>query len=156
MVEEVFKEAVLGSIGTIWGMTKVVIPLMIIIQLMRDYNILEMISNKLRPLARLLGISREAVFPLLIGLFIGISYGAGAVMETAKEADLSKRDIFLIGIFLSCCHGILETTLIFYVIGANFWVLTVVRLAAAFLFTMIFSRFVLEQKTVDRLKIDKR
>ncbi len=142
MVEEILKEAVFGSVKIVWGMTKVIVPLMIVIQLMRDYKILEAISNKLQPMAKLLGISREAVFPLIIGFFIGISYGAGAVMETAKEADLSKRDVFLIGIFLSCGHGILETTLIFYVIGANIWVLSLVRIGSAFILTIIFSKFI--------------
>jgi len=142
VVEEILKEAVFGSVKIVWGMTKVIVPLMIVIQLMRDYKILEAISNKLQPMAKLLGISREAVFPLIIGFFIGISYGAGAVMETAKEADLSKRDVFLIGIFLSCGHGILETTLIFYVIGANIWVLSLVRIGSAFILTIIFSKFI--------------
>lgn len=142
MVGEIFQEALFGTINTIWNMTKVVIPLMIIIQLMRDYKVLEKISIKLEPIAKILGISKEAIFPLIIGFITGISYGAGAVMEATNEAGLSKKDIFLTGVFLSCCHGILETTLIFTVIGANFWVLMIVRLASAFLLTILASKFI--------------
>lgn len=142
MVEQIIHEAFFGTLSTIWSMAKVVIPLMILIQLMRDYKILEFISNKLQPIARLLGISKDAIFPLIIGFIIGISYGAGAVMEASKEADLSKKDIFLTAIFLVTCHGVLETTLIFMVIGANFWVLTVLRLVLAFILTIIASKFV--------------
>lgn len=142
MIEAISKEIFFGSLNTILGMAKVVIPLMIIIQLMRDYHILEKLSQKLEFISRILGISKEAIFPLIIGMVTGISYGAGAVMEATKEAGLSQRDIFLTGIFLSCCHGILETTLIFAVIGANFWVLTVVRLGIAIILTMVFARII--------------
>ena len=82
------------------------------------------------------------MLPLIIGLFIGISYGAGAVKETAEEANLSKKDIFLIGIFLSSCHGFIETTLIFAMIGANIWVITLGRLILAIVLTIVMSKVV--------------
>jgi len=142
MIELIAKDAFFGSMATLWGMAKVVIPLMILLQLLRDYKILEWISKKLLPLSKILGISKEAMLPLIIGLFIGISYGAGAVKETAEEADLSKKDIFLIGIFLSSCHGFIETTLIFAVIGANIWIITLGRLILAVILTIVISKSV--------------
>ena len=41
------KDAFFGSLSTMWAMAKVVIPLMILLQLLRDYKILEKISKKL-------------------------------------------------------------------------------------------------------------
>ena len=142
MIEMIAKDAFFGSLSTLWAMAKVVIPLMILLQLLRDYKILEKISKKLLPLSKVLGISKEAMLPLIIGLFIGISYGAGAVKETAEEANLSKKDIFLIGIFLSSCHGFIETTLIFAMIGANIWVITLGRLILAIVLTIVMSKVV--------------
>jgi len=142
MIEMIAKDAFFGSLSTLWAMAKVVIPLMILLQLLRDYKILEKISKKLLPLSKILGISKEAMLPLIIGLFIGISYGAGAVKETAEEANLSKKDIFLIGIFLSSCHGFIETTLIFAMIGANIWVITLGRLILAIVLTIVMSKVV--------------
>lgn len=141
MIEMIAKDAFFGTLSVIWSMFKVIIPLMIVIQLMRDYKVLELITKKLSFVSKFFGISKDALFPLIIGFFIGISYGAGAVMEAAQESQLSKKDIFLIGIFLSCCHGYLETTLIFVVIGANFWIMTIVRLLAAIILTLAFSKF---------------
>lgn len=141
MVEMILKDIFFGAISVMWGMVKVVIPLMIVIQIMRDYKVLENISQKLSSISKFLGLSRDALIPLLIGFFTGISYGAGAVMEAAKESNLTKKDIFLICIFMSCCHGFLETTLIFAVIGANIWILTITRLFAAVILTLFFSKF---------------
>ncbi|MCG8483424.1 MAG: nucleoside recognition protein [Clostridia bacterium] len=141
MVEIIAKDAFFGTMSVIWGMFKVIIPLMIVIQIMRDYKALELISKKLSFISKFFGLSKDALFPLLIGFVIGISYGAGAVMEAAQESQLTKKDIFLIGIFLSCCHGFLETTLIFAVIGANVWVMTITRLLVAIVLTLLFSKF---------------
>ncbi len=150
MIEIIAKEAFFGSINTLWAMAKVVIPLMILLQLLRDYKILEWLTKKMLPASKVLGISKDAMLPLIIGFFIGISYGAGAVKETAEEANLSKKDIFLIGIFLSSCHGFIETTLIFAAIGANIWILTVGRILIAVILTIIMSK-VVKFKDTDQL-----
>ena len=113
---------------------------MVLLQIARDYHVLNKISDSLWWIAHILGVSKEAVFPLLIGVFFGISYGAGVIVETSKQGNLTKKDLFLLVIFLVTCHGMVEDTLIFVVIGASGWILVLLRTLAAILLTVFLSR----------------
>lgn len=139
---DILKEGVIGSIFCVLNMAKIVIPLMIVLQIFRDYKILEKVSNRLGFITRLLGLSKDAIFPMMVGVFLGISYGAGAIIEIAQEGNLNKKDLFLMAFFLICCHGVIETTLIFAAIGANPYIMLFTRFIAAFGLTYILSKFV--------------
>jgi hypothetical protein len=136
----VIKEAFWGSLNSIKTIALILVPMMIFLQIARDYRLLDKVSNSLWGFARILGISKDAIFPLLVGIFFGISYGAGVIIETSKQGNLTKKDLLLIVIFLITCHGIVEDTLIFVVIGANGWLLVLLRTIVAILLTMVLSK----------------
>jgi hypothetical protein len=64
---------------------------------------------------------------LVSGLVLGITYGAGVLIAEAKSGDMSKDEIFVIGSFLLICHALIEDTLLFAMMGANGWVVVIVR-----------------------------
>ncbi|PPK60153.1 hypothetical protein B0F89_12810 [Malaciobacter marinus] len=70
-------------------------------------------------------------FSILVGVFLGITYGAGILIEEAKGTSLSKKDIFFIGTFLMICHAIIEDTLLFVIFGADFTIIIAIRTVAA-------------------------
>jgi hypothetical protein len=70
-------------------------------------------------------------FSIVIGLILGITYGAGVLINEAK--NLSKKDILYIATFLSVCHSIIEDTLLFVIFGANMWIVILIRLIGAFI-----------------------
>ncbi len=78
-----------------------------------------------------MGITRAGLLPLITGVVIGLTYGAGVIIHSIKHYNIGKREAFLILLFLSVCHAIFEDTLIFVVIGANGLVLVVARLIMA-------------------------
>ncbi len=86
------------------------------------------------------GISGNGLIPLLTGIIIGITYGAGVIIHSIHSTDIGKKEAFLILLYLSLCHAIIEDTLIFVVIGANGLVLVVVRLFLATLLTYLVYR----------------
>ncbi|WDC83666.1 hypothetical protein PL321_13860 [Caloramator sp. mosi_1] len=57
-------------------------------------------------------------------------------------------------VFLGACHAIIEDTLIFVQIGANGWIIFIVRLVAAFIITYIFG-FVFEKSTTAKRIMNK-
>lgn len=136
----ILNEMITGSISTIINLLKVLIPLMIIVEILMVYKIIEKLAAKMEGFARIMGMSRNAVFPLLVGVFMGVTYGAGTIMEINRQTPLSKKDMSLIAIFMYLCHGIIETGFLFYVAGANVWVITVGRLLFALIVTMIAAR----------------
>lgn len=85
------KESSIGSIYSIANMAKIIIPLMIIMEILKDSNILETVSKRLEPISKFFGISNETVFPMMIGLIFGLVYGAGVIIESTDGKDLSKK-----------------------------------------------------------------
>jgi len=121
-------------------MARIIIPLMIIMEVLKDLNILDRLSNILEPVAKFLGISKKSTFPLIIGLFLGLAYGAGVIIKSAKDGELSKKDLYLLIIFLVACHSVIEDTLLFVAMGANGWLLLGIRVIIAITLTALVAR----------------
>ncbi|AOY76233.1 nucleoside recognition domain-containing protein [Clostridium formicaceticum] len=151
---QILKEAFLGSINSVYSIAIIVIPIMVVLQLLRDYKILDKMIKPFEFLANVFKVSKESVLPLLVGIIFGLSYGAGVIIQTSKEGNVSKRDLFLITVFLASCHAVFEDTLIFMAVGASGWLLLGTRLVAAFILTFILSRRIsLENvQTLEELK----
>jgi len=109
-------------------------------EILKDLNILDKLSNILEPVAKLLGISKKSTFPLIIGLFLGLAYGAGVIIKSAKDGELSKKDLYLLIIFLVACHSVIEDTLLFVAMGANGWLLLGIRVIIAITLTALVAR----------------
>jgi hypothetical protein len=129
-----------GCLTTAWSLLRIIVPLMILIEILLAYKLIARMAARLGFLARVLGIGKDALLPLLVGLFMGVSYGAGALMEINSRTPLSRRDFALMSIFIYCCHGIIETTLIFTAAGASPLFVCVFRLLAAVLVTALAAR----------------
>ncbi|WP_110943031.1 nucleoside recognition domain-containing protein [Inediibacterium massiliense] len=136
----ILKEGVIGSLKSVYTIAVIVIPLMVILQLAKDYHILNKIAEKFIFITKLFSISKEAIVPLLVGLIFGISYGAGVIVQSSKEGDLTKVDLVLLITFLVTCHAIFEDTLVFVAVGANGYLLLGIRLLMAIVITYFLSK----------------
>ena len=76
-------------------------------------------------------------FSLTVGVFLGITYGAGLLIKEAQNSSLSKRDVFYVGTFLMICHAIIEDTLLFVIFDANLTIIVVARVVFAIIFSYI-------------------
>jgi len=132
---------VVRSASMLFLLAAIILPIMIFLEYVTHYNLLKRLSSHFRPLTRCLTLPPEAAFPLLIGLFIGIFYGAAVIIEYGNRGILEKRDLLLLGIFMALCHSIIEDNLIFAALGANLFVLFFVRLALAFIATRAVAFF---------------
>jgi hypothetical protein len=94
----------------------------------------------------------NSIFSIITGLILGITYGAGILINEAKKGSLTKIDIFYIATFLMICHSIIEDTFLFVIFGANGWLVVSIRLIFAFTFatilTIIYKRKLHEKSTV--------
>lgn len=114
----------------------IVIPLMIIIQFLREKGIMSKMSEKMGPLTRLIGVQQNASSTLVAGLVIGLAYGAGVMIQAVQEDGVSKKDATLVFIFLVACHAVVEDTLIFIPLGIPILPLLLIRLITAFVLTI--------------------
>ncbi|SHJ10692.1 Nucleoside recognition [Geosporobacter subterraneus DSM 17957] len=136
----ILQEALFGSIKSVYSIAKIVIPLMIVMELAKDYKVLDKISKGFSFIVEPFQMSKEAAFPLMVGLIFGLSYGAGVILQSAKEGNLTKKDTSLIGVFLIACHAVIEDTLVFVAVGANGWLLLGTRTLMAIVVTFVISR----------------
>lgn len=118
----------------------ILVPLMIALELMRQTKTLNWLTDKIHPWTGRIGFTREALVPLIAGFLFGISYGAGVLIPEARSNLISKRQIFLVAVFLALCHAMIEDTLLFMAVGANGLYLFFSRLILAIVFTFLVSR----------------
>lgn len=138
---EILREALLGSVSSVIQIAAIVIPLMIFIEIIKDMNWLNPLSRGMAPFTRLMKLPGQAGLPLLAGLFFGISYGAGIIIQAAREGTLTYRDVYMINLFLVMCHSIFEDTILFAAIGAIWLPVLVYRLLLAVIVCIIVARF---------------
>ena len=80
-------------------------------------------------------------FSLAVGTFLGITYGAGVLIQEANSKSMKREDLFFVTTFLLICHAIIEDTLLFVIFGANLTVIIVVRTIAAIIIAWIMLYF---------------
>lgn len=138
---EFINTALWGSINSVWQMAIIIIPLMVLLEIAKDLRILDKIAHWLAPLMRFFRLPQKGAFPILVGLTFGLAYGAGVIIESVKNGDLTWRDLFLINIFLILCHSVLEDTALFMAVGANGFLILVSRIVLAVAVTYLLSRW---------------
>lgn len=143
-----WQQTAIGLVKLIWNMAEIVIPLMIFIEILKAFNILEKITGWLHWTVKPFGMPPAAVFPLLVGLTFGLVYGAGLIIQAAKEGTLEKRDLYLISLFLIINHSAIEDTLLFVAIGAKGLILLAFRFTASIIITWFAGRFILPPKEI--------
>ncbi|MBP1924372.1 hypothetical protein J2Z76_000225 [Sedimentibacter acidaminivorans] len=125
-----------------WNITKVIIPLMLVMEIFKDLKIIDKISNLIKPATNFLTINEKSGISLIIGIIFGLLFGAGAIIQSTNEHDVDKRSIFLICMFLSLCHAVIEDTLIFGAIGADYLAILGSRIIAAVFTTYVLSKLI--------------
>jgi hypothetical protein len=128
-------QGVLSASLGILQLAIIVIPLMVGIQIMKERNWLRFLSLGMRPLTKMLGIKENTSTTLASGLFFGLSFGAGVMIQAVKEDGVEKKDLYLAFIFLVTCHAVIEDTLIFIPLGIPVLPLLIIRIVTAILLT---------------------
>jgi len=129
-------DAVQRGLMGIMQLAIIVIPLMILVQYMKELGWLAVFSKWMAPFMKMLGMKENTATTMVAGLTIGLAYGAGVMIQAVKEDNVSKKDLTLAFIFLVACHAVVEDTLIFIPLGIPVWPLLVIRLVTAILLTI--------------------
>jgi hypothetical protein len=127
-------------------MLLVLIAIFILLEWGKRYGVLQKTLRAIGSVTRFIGLKPESGMPWLAGNVFGIVFGAGVVIETAREGRLDSKQVTLVATFLALCHGLFEDTAIFLVLGANmFWIL-VPRIVLAVAVTWVLSKVLPEGK----------
>jgi hypothetical protein len=138
---EIILQGTQTAIIAVLQLAIIVIPLMIIMQYLREYGWLDVFSDKFAPVTKMLGMEKNTSMTMVAGLTIGLAYGAGLMIQAVKEDGVSRKDMCLALIFLVSCHAVVEDTLIFIPLGIPVWPLLLIRLVTAIILTMTIAYF---------------
>jgi hypothetical protein len=108
-----------GAWSLLWKMFVIIVPIMIILELIEGTGPFRRVARVWARLLRPLGLRDEAAVPTLIGFLFGLAYGGGVIVRDARKGTLGRRQIFLMSLFLSMVHAIVEDSLVFIAVGAS-------------------------------------
>jgi spore maturation protein SpmB len=124
-------EYLLGLAETMGWMLVILVALSWGLKILKASGLLGLMMKALSPMLRLAGIRGEAEHLTAVGLFLGISYGAGLLIREARSGAISPRQIFLSCAFMGFAHSVIEDTLIMIALGADVYGVLAGRLAFA-------------------------
>lgn len=110
----------------------------------------------LSPFLRILGISGAAANITVIGVALGLSYGAGLFIRDLAKGVMSRRDSFLALCFLGLVHSMIEDTLLILAMGANLPGILWPRIIFAIVVVALMARFMNfsnDRESADSVKI---
>lgn len=124
-------------------MMVLIIPvLMFIKEWMQQSGWMEKLTQPMRPLMRIFGLPPHAAYLWLVGNVVGISYGAGIIMEMVEESSLTKEEADEVNHHLVMSHSMIEDTLVFAAFGVSPLLIIGTRLTLAML--VVWSRKILK------------
>lgn len=89
------------------------------LEILKATGLLDLMMTALAPALRIAGIRGEAGHLTAVGLFLGISYGAGLLIREARSGAISPRQVFLSCVLMGFAHSVIEDTLIVISLGAD-------------------------------------
>ena len=152
----VMRESKPGFINWILGELKkystifiIIFVLLALMELLKKIGLIEWINSKFAPIMSFMGIDPGLSLTCIVGLTMGISYGSGLIIKETREGNYSRRDLFLVAVFMSLCHALIEDTLLMIPLGAKMIGIFWGRIVFAVIFTLVFN------KILPREKVDK-
>ncbi len=132
-------EFVHGSFSLLSRVFLIVIPIMVVLELFEGSRPFRALARAWTRLMKPLGMNEEIAVPTLVGFLFGIAYGSGVIIRETRRREVGRRQVFLMSVFLSQVHAIVEDTLVFVAIGASAVWLVPYRLAWAAAATALMS-----------------
>jgi len=97
--------------------TLIITGLMMLQNILKEFNVLAVLSKVFAPLMRIMGLSDESSFLWLIAQTIGLTYGSAVMIEEVKQKEITLENANLLNYHIAINHSLLEDTLLFVAIG---------------------------------------
>lgn len=126
-----FKKGVM----TTWKLAKIVVPVYFFVTFLKYTSILDMISNFFEPTMKIIGLPGEASIALVLGNFINLYAGLGAI----TSLTLDPKQITILAIMLSFSHSLFLESAVAKKTGVSLTVVVSIRLVLAFVSGIVFN-----------------
>jgi len=97
--------------------TLIITGLMILQNILNEFNILNFLSRVFAPLMRAMGLSDDSSFLWFVAQTLGLTYGSAVMIEEVEHNEITKTSANLLNYHIAINHSLLEDTLLFVAIG---------------------------------------
>ncbi|MBS4021549.1 MAG: nucleoside recognition protein [Dethiobacter sp.] len=125
----------LKALKTVLLLSKIVIPVTIVLVALDRLGWLVTVAAVFGPLLRIFGLPGEAALPLLLGFFVNFYAAVGAI----AVLSLSARQITVIGLMILTCHSLLMESPVLKFTGLSPLVSMLLRIGGALVFGFILN-----------------
>lgn len=132
---------------TVLKMAYFLLPLFLLLEALRQFQLLSLLERFARPLTRSLRLPQSLTPALLAGLLLGVATGAGMISDSlrrpeeheqhhdpaqpAQPPSPSRRDLWRLNLFLLHFHSVVEDTLMFALFPVPLLAIAAIRFAVA-------------------------
>lgn len=129
------KRGALNGATTIIDLTKIIVPVYVIITFMKHTVLFDLIAKTFSPFMQIFGLPGEATITLVLGNLVNIYAGVGVITSLA----LTSKQITIVAIMLSFSHSLIIETSVCNKIGTSVPLVLIIRIGLAILSGIIFS-----------------
>ncbi|MDA8229005.1 MAG: nucleoside recognition domain-containing protein [Desulfitobacterium hafniense] len=123
------------GLRTTWDLGKVIFPVTVLVTILKYTPILGFCIKLLTPLMGWIGLPGEAAIPLVLGNFLNIYAGIGAILTL----DLTVKDVFILAIMISFSHNLLIESSVAARVGVKMWLVMGIRIGLALLAAVVIN-----------------
>ncbi|MFT0534303.1 nucleoside recognition domain-containing protein [Castellaniella hirudinis] len=105
----------------------IIVVLVVLLDLLERLGVTRLVTRLLTPVLRLSGLEERAAPLTTVGVLLGLAYGGALIIEAAERDNFSPRTRLLALSWLSLCHALIEDTLLILALGADIWIILVLR-----------------------------
>jgi len=132
-----------------WGLSQlkglgmifiIIIALVIILDFLKYIGVERLIERALKPFLNFLGVGEKASTIAVVGVTLGIGFGAGLLIKEVKTGKLHYKDVFGVLVLVGMLHSIIEDTAVVSLIGSNIIITLFLRAVLTLCIVYIFMR----------------
>ena len=120
-----------GGARSLLQLFAILVPIVFLLEILQGLGALARLRQPLKPVLAALGLDERSSEALIAGLFFGLVYGAGVILDRVQEEGLGEDQVGRLCLVFVLCHAIVEDTLLFVSVGAVVWPVVVIRVTAA-------------------------
>ena len=132
-----------------WGLSQlkglgmifiIIVALVIILDFLKYIGVERLIEKALKPFLNFLGVGEKASTIAIVGVTLGIGFGAGLLIKEVKTGKLHYKDVFGVLVLVGMLHSIIEDTAVISLIGSNIIITLFLRAVLTLCIVYVFMR----------------
>lgn len=106
--------------------------LVVLLDALERLGVTRVFTRALAPVLRVSGLEERAAPLATVGMLMGLAYGGALIIDATRRERYSRRTLLIALCWLSLFHSLIEDTLLIAALGANVWIILVLRGAVVF------------------------